>query len=153
MPIDTTTLFYALIGITTLLVILVIHLEVKVYKLLRGKDAKTLEDTILKLSSETDGIHKSIAEIESYLKNVEVRLRRAVSGVGTVRFNPFKGSSGSNQSFATAFTSEEGNGVVFSSLYSRDRVSVFAKPIEKGNSEYELTGEEKEAIAKTKEGR
>jgi|SRR3989344_1596478 len=151
MAIDTNTLFLALIGITTLLAILVIHLEIKVYKLLRGKDAKTLEDTIVTLSKETDSLKESRKEIESYLGIVEKRLRRAVSGVSTVRFNPFKGTSGSNQSFSTAFLNEEGDGVVVSSLYSREKVSVFAKPLKNNLSEYELTAEEKEAIAKTKE--
>ena len=150
MPIDTNTLFYALIGITTLLAILVIHLEIRVHKLLRGKDAQTLEDTIVALSKETDSLKESRKEIESYLAIVEKRLRRAVSGISTVRFNPFKGTSGSNQSFSTAFLNEEGDGVVVSSFYSRDRVSVFAKPIKNSSSEYELTTEEKEAIAKSK---
>ena len=41
---------------------------------------------------------------------------------------------------------EDGNGVVLSSLYSRERMSVFAKPIKNNKSEYELTAEEKEAL-------
>lgn len=151
MPLDSATIFYALIAVIVLFAVLVIHLEIRVHRLLRGKDAKTLEDTILGLNKETDALNKSRGEIENYLSQVETRLRRAVSGVATVRFNPFKGSSGSNQSFATAFVDEQGNGVVFSSLYSRDKVSIYAKPLSKGASEYELTVEEKQAIAKTKE--
>jgi len=45
---------------------------------------------------------------------------------------------------------EDGDGVVFSSLYSRERMSIFAKPIKNGKSEYELTEEEKEALKKAK---
>ncbi|MDE2188580.1 MAG: DUF4446 family protein, partial [Patescibacteria group bacterium] len=37
-----------------------------------------------------------------------------------------------------------------SSLYSRDHVSVFGKPIKKHASEYELSEEEKEAIKEAK---
>jgi len=40
--------------------------------------------------------------------------------------------------------------VVFSSLYSRERMSVFAKPIKNNKSEYELSAEEKEALEKAK---
>lgn len=151
MPLDSTMIFYALIAVIVLFAVLVIHLEIRVHRLLHGKDAKTLEDTIIGLTKETEVLNKSRGEIENYLGQVETRLRRAVSGVATIRFNPFKGSSGSNQSFATAFVDERGNGVVLSSLYSRDRVSVYAKPLAKGASEYELTAEEKQAIAKTKE--
>ncbi|MBX4215450.1 DUF4446 family protein [Candidatus Parcubacteria bacterium] len=151
MVIDPNIVLYSLIGIVAVLVALVIYMEVRVRRLLRGKDAQTLEDSLAELMKETDALHKSREEIENYLKQVEGRLRRGISGVGTVRFNPFQGSSGSNQSFATAFVNEKGDGVVFSSLYSRDRVSVYAKPLKAGSSEYELTEEEKRAIAKTKE--
>ena len=41
---------------------------------------------------------------------------------------------------------EEGNGVVLSSLYSRERMSIFAKPIKNGKSEYELTEEESKSF-------
>jgi len=83
---------------------------------------------------------------------VEKRLNQSVRGVGTVRFNPFRGTGdGGNQSFASAFIDEKGDGVVFSTLYSRERMSVFAKPLTGGKSEYELTGEERRAIQKARE--
>ena len=59
-----------------------------------------------------------------------------------MRFNPFK-DVGGNQSFAIAIVNEDGDGIVLSSLYSRERMSVFAKQIKKGISEVELTEEEK----------
>ena len=91
------------------------------------------------------------SEVERYLKLVEQRLRGSVSGVGVVRFNPFStGGQGGNQSFATAFLDEEGSGVVFSTLYARNHVGVYAKPIDKGLSTYELSDEEKGAIAEAR---
>ena len=150
MELNDHTLILILSGGIILLMGIVIYTEIRLRKLLKGKSAMTLEDTIVTLSKETDSLKESRKEIENYLTLVEKRLRRAISGVSTVRFNPFKGTSGSNQSFATAFLSEDGDGVVVSSLYSRDRVSIFAKPVNKRNSEYELTTEEKEAIAKSK---
>ena len=66
-----------------------------------------------------------------------------------VIFNPFP-DQGSNQSFAIGMLDEEGNGLVISSLYSRERISVFAKPVKNGKSEYELSTEEKEALEKAK---
>jgi hypothetical protein len=53
---------------------------------------------------------------------------------------------GGNQSFATAFLNEDGDGVVISSLYSREHTSVFAKPVKKHSSEHEMSNEEKEAM-------
>jgi len=45
---------------------------------------------------------------------------------------------------------KKGSGVIISSLYTRDKVSVFAKPIENWQSKYELSEEEKDVLNKTK---
>lgn len=148
MTLDTTTLLYIVGGFTVVLGILVVRLELKLRKFLLGKNAATLEDSIADLDRRAEEFAAFRKEIEKYLEGVERRLKQSVSGVETVRFNPFKGSSGSNQSFATAFLNEHGDGVIISSLYSRDRVSVYAKPVENRTSAYELTEEEKQAIAK-----
>lgn len=85
--------------------------------------------------------------MESYLITVEKRLKKSVQSINTVRFNPFKGTgSGSNQSFSTTFLNEEKDGVIISSLYSRDHISVYSKPVNKGDSEYELSDEERESL-------
>lgn len=150
MVIDQNLLFYgtAATGIIFILFLVwIIYLHIRLSRMLRGKDARSLEDTVNEITREVNILADARAEIEQYLKNAEKRLRKNISGVHTVRFNPFKGTgAGGNQSFATAFLDEYGNGVVISSLYARDRVSVFAKPIVKQKSEFELSAEEKEAI-------
>ena len=110
----------------------------------------SLEDSINHLSAEAKDMRKFRSELEKYLKLAEARLRTSVRGVGVVRFNPFTQGQGGNQSFATAFLDERGSGVVFSTLYARDRVGVYAKPVENGASSFELTDEEKEAIERAK---
>jgi len=154
MILDTQTLIYILGGLGAIAIILllwIIRLEVRIHRLLRGKNAKTLEDTIFHLGNEITTLHGAREEIEKYLTEAERRIRRSIQGISTVRFNPFKGTGGGgNQSFATAIIDEDGNGVVLSSLYSRDRVSMYAKPVIKYKSEYELTKEERDAIMKAK---
>ena len=54
------------------------------------------------------------------------------------------------QSFAVALLSENGDGAVLSSLYARDRMSVFAKPVKNFSSEFEMTEEEKEVLARAR---
>ena len=150
MSIDTTILIYILIGIIVVLTAMIIRLELKLKKLLTGKSGKSLEDVILNTANgiaRLDDLHN---EIKKQIENIEERVRKSIKKAEVIRFNPFKGTSGGNQSFATALLDEEGNGVIISSLYSRERVSVFAKPIQNYSSEYELSGEEKEAIKRTK---
>jgi hypothetical protein len=112
----------------------------------------SIEETISILSRDTKDLQVFRMEIEKYLKFAESRIRGGVSGIGIVRFNPFSGDgSGGNQSFAVALLDELGRGVVLSSLYARDRVGIYAKPIEAWASSYELTAEEKDAVAKARE--
>lgn len=134
--------------VTIILTVLIIALGYLVYalndrvsKLLRGKKAENLEQSIHAIVEELESIHRHIQQHENTLKTHHKRIAKSVQTVPTVRFNPFS-DSGGNQSFASAFISEEGNGVVISSLYSREKTSVFAKPIQNFESQYELTKEE-----------
>ncbi len=145
--IDTNIMIYALLGLVAILSIWMIRIEVRLSKMLRGKNAKSLEDTIKTFGEEIKDLEKFRDDSIEYLKLIELRLKRSSQAVETIRFNPFKGTgSGGNQSFATAILNEKGDGVIITSLYSRDRVSVFSKPIKKFSSEFELTDEEKQVL-------
>lgn len=145
-------IIYGLGALVFILFILIVHLELKLRKLLGGKDAKNLEEAILSMKNGLDSLEKFKEDSLGYYKEIEERISRSIQAVETIRFNPWKGTGvGGNQSFSTAFLDEEGNGVVISSLYSHDRVSVFSKPITKHASEYELSSEEKDILSKAKQ--
>ena len=130
----------------------IIHLDTKLKKFLADKNANSIGDSIVSLAGRADTLEKFRSSLEEYLISVEHRLKKSVQAVHTVRFNPFRAAGGGgNQSFATAFIDEHGDGVVISSLYSRDNVSIFGKPLKNHASEYELSDEEKEAIKKAQE--
>lgn len=149
---DPLLLGFIILALATLILLgLVISMYLKMRRFLVGIDSKHIGDSLTVVSSGLKDLQEFRSDLEKYLTEVETRLRRSVQSVHTVRFNPFKGTGGgSNQSFATAFVNEEGDGVVISTLYSRDHVSVFAKPVKKHSSEYELSDEEKEALEHTK---
>lgn len=144
-------LIYAVLGLLIFAIGWLIRFEIKFRRLL-GKGNASLGGAISEIRKEMSANAKYRDSSEKYLESVERRLRKSITGVETIRFNPFKGNgSGGNQSFSTAFVNEEGDGVVISSLYSREHVSIFAKPIKKSSSEYEMTGEEKESLQKAKD--
>jgi len=147
-------LFIAVIilgALTIVLLIMVISMHFRLKKFLVDVNAHNIAESLAAVSNDLTELKKFRSGIETYLAEAEKRLRRSVQSVETVRFNPFQGDgSGGNQSFATALLNEEGDGVVLSSLYSRDRVSIFAKPVKNGSSEHEMSGEEKEALEKAK---
>lgn len=130
-----------------LLVVWIFILEKRINALLGGKSGASLEDAI---SANHKGLEDLILfkkAVESELSRINDRIKKKIHGAKTLRFNPFHGTgSGGNQSFATALLDEEGDGVVISSLYSREKVSVFAKPIKNRTSEFDLTVEEKEVL-------
>ncbi len=140
--------FIILSIIVIVLVALLIRMHLKLKKFLVGP-ASNVNDSIGNITKDLDEVKNFRAEMETYLTSVEKRLTNSVQSVHTVRFNPFKGiGAGGNQSFATVFLDEKGNGVLLSSLYSRERVSVYSKPIVNKTSEHELSEEEKEALDK-----
>lgn len=152
MHIEPNLLVYILIGIIVILIGLVVRLEIKIKRLLGGAHAHSLEDSIVHAKKDIEDLKVFKKESLGYFNTVEQRLARSIQSVETVRFNPFKGTGeGGNQSFATAFISEKGDGVVISSLYSRERVSVFSKPLHSFESTFDLTEEEQSVVTTSKQ--
>ncbi len=146
---STTIILYITVFLLVLTLAWIVRTEMRLRVFFRGKQAKSLEDTITALAKTLDRIKEREDMIIAHSEEIDVKLKESVRGVSTLRFNPFA-DSGSNQSFAVCLLNELGDGVVISSLYSRERVSVFAKPIEKLASIYELSAEEKQVFEEAK---
>ena len=142
--------FFILIGIVMLVdVVWIVKTEKRLKKFFSGKKARDLEENIEILEENISKLKIAKENTEKELIEINDKLKKSIRGLETIRFNPFL-DQGSNQSFAIGMLNEENNGVVLSSLYSRERMSIFAKPIKNGKSDYELTTEEKEVIAEAK---
>lgn len=142
-------IFFILTGVSILIgTIWIITTEKRLKKFFLGKKAKDLEDTIRILENNIEALKRSKNETEKEIAAINLKLKKSIRGLEAIRFNPFP-DQGSNQSFAIGFLNEEGDGVVLSSLYSRERMSVFAKPIKNKKSEYELSAEEKEVLTRS----
>ncbi len=142
---------YITIGCLFLLAGWLGYTEWRFKKLFRGKKAADLESIFRSFSEDLKNLRLSQEETEDYLKEVEERLKKSLKKVGIVRYNPYGEIVGSNQSFSIAFLDEKGNGAVISTLYTRDNIKTYAKPIKEYKSEHTLTPEENEAIWKTKQ--
>jgi len=124
-------------------------MTIRLRKLLSGQKAETLEGVIAALHTELRKQQDVAKQTDERVQNLDARVKRSIQSIRTVRFNPFQ-DSGSNQSFSLVMADEEGNGVVLSSLHARDRMSVYAKPIEEFTSIHELTDEEQHVIEERK---
>ena len=144
-------MIYSLIAISFLLILWIIRLEVKIKNIPSVKNNQNLNDQIGALQKNTNILNEFKNATNNKIQSIDVEIDKSIQGIETVRFNPFKGDGiGGNQSFATAMIDNNGNGVVISSLYSREKVSVFAKPIKNWLCEHELSGEEKEVLQMVK---
>lgn len=137
----------ALAAITLTLIVWVFVLERRIKKLLAGKGAQSLEGVIGALGNDIRELEKFRSDTTNFLIDADKRIKRSIQGVETLRFNAFKGTGeGGNQSFAVALLSENGDGAVISSLFARDRMSIFAKPVKNFSSSFEMTEEEADAV-------
>jgi len=82
-----------------------------------------------------------IKRLISNMKWIEGICKSSVHKVGIIRFNPFRDIGGKMLDY-------KDSGVVISSLHGKDGARMYAKPILKGKSKYQLTDEEEEAILK-----
>ncbi|HEY4478046.1 MAG TPA: DUF4446 family protein [Candidatus Paceibacterota bacterium] len=142
--------FFVLLGILVLIEgFWALTTEKRLKRFFLGKKAKDLEDTIIALESDITKLTSARIQAEKDIELINKKLAMSIRGLEVIRFNPFP-DQGGNQSFAIGMLNEVGDGVVLSSLYSRERMSVFAKPVKAGKSEFELSDEEKEVLARAK---
>lgn len=140
---------YVLIGVGIafiIVLILNIRLHMRVTRLMHGKNAKDLESSFLAMRGDLQNLETFRKDLEVYLKQVEQRLGQSIRGVEAINFNAFAGAESGGKSFAIAFINEHGDGVIISSLHTRDRVNVFTKRIKSFASEINLSEEEQTAL-------
>ena len=93
-----------------------------------------------------------LALAEKEIKNLKERTeilekigQVAIQKVGFKRFNPFS-DTGGNNSFVMGLLDHKNNGVMISSLYTREGVRIYGKRVENGQSKQPLSQEEKEVL-------
>lgn len=143
-----TTTLYILIAFIAILSICVLLLYIRIKRFTRGSRGASLENTMATILKDIEYVRRDHINLKNEQDVLKRKQAKNIRSIETVRFNPFP-DQGGNQSFATALVNDEKNGVVISTLFARDRMSVFAKPIINGASEYELTVEEKSVLEKT----
>lgn len=109
------------------------------------KEPKDLKEVLASFKK----LEERFNEVLEEMKKLENKQKFSVQKLGIVRFNPFS-EVGSDQSFSMALLNDENDGVVITSLYTRQENRVYGKPIKDSQSEYSLSEEEKKAIEKAK---
>ncbi len=139
-----------LLGVTLFLWRKVSRLEKTLKRFCSGANGAQLEDVIKHTQDKLTALDTDIQELFEISNKIHALANRSIHKVAMVRFNPFK-DLGGNQSFSLALLDGKNDGIIISSLHTREGTRVYSKAITKGkSSEHELTDEEQSILAQAK---
>lgn len=150
--VDPAWLMIGLFVVVLVLIILYINTLCKLKKLyqtydrfMRGKDMESMEETIWNQFDRIEKLEESDQEQEKQIERILENLQVVYQKSGLVKYDAFREMSG-KLSYALALLDRENNGIVISSMYSREGCYSYAKNIVHGESAINLSEEEKKAL-------
>lgn len=148
------TILYVLIAGEALTILLVLLLFLRYRRLyraydifMRGKDAETLENTIVALGDEMRDLRSEDRANKDAIRVLNKNQRASLQKFGVVRYNAFK-EMGGNMSFALAELDYTNSGFIINTVHSREGCYLYIKTVDCGQTEVLLSAEEKEALEK-----
>lgn len=147
--------FYVTIALSVVSIILAVILIIvlcklktlkrRVDSLTRGKDTESLEDIIISYLERVESLEEGEEITRAALNAIKDNLKITYQKTGLVKYDAFREMSGA-LSYSLALLDKENNGVLISSMYSREGCYTYAKEIIKGESKINLSEEEAEAL-------
>jgi len=140
--------FYPLITFVWLFSLSILGLAIFIYfwRLSRGVGKGNLISVLNRLTSREEENRKDILELKKFLTKLEEQAKTYIQKPVLIKFNPFKDLGGEN-SFVISLLDKEGNGVLITSLHSRERTRIYAKRVVKGKPEVAVSEEERKALS------
>lgn len=146
---------YIIIGLAAFCLILFIllivnivqfkNLKKKYESFMMGKDAKSLEDTLVTRLNQVDKLMNANAENEKNITRLFANMKCTFQKVGLVKYDAFN-EMGGKLSFSLALLNEADDGFVMNAVHSREGCYTYIKEIVAGNSIIVLADEEQEAL-------
>jgi hypothetical protein len=143
------------LGLAALVLILIIvmivnsvkmtKLKKRYNKFLSGKDAQSLEDTLVQRLDQIDDLLKSDEDTKNKVQMVLDHLDATYQKVGLVKYDAFN-EMGGKLSFSLALLNRKNDGFIINAMHSREGCYTYIKEIINGNSIILLGEEEKEAL-------
>ncbi|MCY6372260.1 DUF4446 family protein [Clostridium ganghwense] len=120
-------------------------LEIRYRKLTRGINNKNLEEIVTKYLDNIDEVKADTEIIKNQQEELDKKFKKSIQKVAILRYKAFE-DVGSDLSFSVALLNDNNDGVVITGIYGRSDSTVYAKPIDKGISRYDLSEEEEEVL-------
>ena len=144
------TIALSVVSILLAVVLIIVLCKLKKLKrrvdsLTRGKDTESLEDIIVSYLERVESLEEGEEITRAALNAIKDNLKITYQKTGLVKYDAFREMSGA-LSYSLALLDKENNGVLISSMYSREGCYTYAKEIIKGESKINLSEEEAEAL-------
>jgi hypothetical protein len=146
---------YIILGLAAVCVVLFIlviinisqtsKLKKKYAAFMVGKNAKSLEDTLITRLEQVDQLLSANEANEKNIKKIFENLKFTFQKVGLVKYDAFN-EMGGKLSFSLALLNESNDGFVLNAVHSREGCYTYVKEIIDGNSIITLADEEREAL-------
>lgn len=150
--IDSDYILLGLAGFVVILLIILLVNAVQIHKLKKkynmfmdGKNAKTLEESIMSRMDQMDYLISSNKKNENDIQTIYKNLKSTFQKVGLVKYDAFQ-EMGGKLSFSLALLNETNDGFIINAMHSREGCYTYIKEIIDGNSVITLADEEKEAL-------
>lgn len=150
--VDPAYIIIGLLVIMLILIILFIRTQMKLKKLyrtydrfMRGKDMESMEETVWSQFDRIEKLEESDQKMQKDILKIFENMKSVYQKTGMVKYDAFREMSG-KLSYALALLDQENNGVMISSMYSREGCYSYIKEIIRGESYINLSAEEKEAL-------
>ena len=149
---DSDYIILGLAGFCLILFLLVIvnmahtsKMKKKYKKFMSGKNAKSLEEILVKRLNQIDSLVDANATNEKNIKKVVNNMKFTFQKVGLVKYDAFN-EMGGKLSFSLALLNASNDGFVLNAVHSREGCYTYIKEIIDGNSIIVLAEEEQEAL-------
>ena len=159
MALPITDLLYAAIGLAIISLIFGIwglqaaaNVRRRYLRTFGDEKPENVEQLIANLHERVDEAVDRFDTFSTRLDSLDWKAAQSLNRIGLVRFNPFM-DTGADLSFSAALLNDNGDGMVLTSLWGRDEVRLYAKPVDNHESRYVLSQEEKQAIDMAKNAR
>jgi hypothetical protein len=117
--------------------------------LLGGGGAEPATQRVNSLEASAAAAGRELKALTARIEALEKVAQSETPRIGFLRYNAFD-DVGSDQSYALALVTREGDGVVLSSLYSREETRTYGKAVVNFQTSQEASAEERSAIAAAK---
>ncbi len=111
----------------------------------KKRKEEDLPENMEDLLKEFKVLKEENGKIKKEIREIKEKQRFSLQNIRMIRFNPFH-QEGGNQSFVLALLDDNGDGVVITSLYTKDSNRIYGKPVVGRKSEYPLSKEEENVI-------